>query len=94
MLCFDQIDLSEGIDPAKSNNSNECVVYHYCFFNRWFKYQFFVCNGCHDLLMPFVNISDIAIVVVKGFDYHCLVHDINKYEGIRLLENSVLDDRR
>ena len=30
MLHIDRIDLSEGIDPAKSNNSNECIVCHYC----------------------------------------------------------------
>ena len=26
MLCYDRIDLSEGIDVAKSNNSKECVI--------------------------------------------------------------------
>ena len=25
MLCYDRIDLSEGIDVAKSNNNKECV---------------------------------------------------------------------
>ena len=39
-----------------------------------------------------VNISDIAIIVIKGVDYHCIIHDISKSEEILLLENSVLDD--
>ena len=31
MLYYDKIDISEGIDPAKSNNSKECMVCHYWF---------------------------------------------------------------
>ena len=40
-----------------------------------------------------VNLSDIAIITVKGVDYHCIIHDISKYDTIHLLKNSVLDDR-
>ena len=29
MLYYDRIDLSEGIDVAKSNNSKECIICHY-----------------------------------------------------------------
>ena len=39
-----------------------------------------------------LNISDIAIITVKGADYGCIIHNISKSEAIRLLENSVLDD--
>ena len=28
----DRLDISEGIDLAKSNNSGECVICHYWFF--------------------------------------------------------------
>ena len=31
---YNRIDLNEGIDPAKSNNSKECIVFHYSFFNH------------------------------------------------------------
>ena len=27
-----------------------------------------VCNGCHDLLMIFLNLTDIAILNIKGSD--------------------------
>ena len=43
--------------------------------------------------MQYVKISDIAILVVKGVYYLCIIHDINKCEAVNLLENSVLDDR-
>ena len=92
MLYYDRIDLSEGTDVAKSNNSKECTVWHYWFFNHGFKFQNSVCNSCHDLTMLCLDISDIAIITVKGVDYGCIIHNISKSGAIRLLENSVLDD--
>ena len=35
-FCYDRTDLSKGIDFAKNNNSKECVVCHYWFFNHEF----------------------------------------------------------
>ena len=31
MLYYDRINISEGIDLAKSNDSKECMICHYCF---------------------------------------------------------------
>ena len=66
MLYYDRIIISKGIDPTKSNKSKECIICHYFFFNHGFKFQDSVCNGCHDLTMFSVNISDIAIITVKN----------------------------
>ena len=85
-------DLSEKIDVAKSNNSKKCIICHYWFFSLGFKFQDFVCNSCHDLTMLCVNISDIAVITVKGVDYCCINHVIGISQVIRLLENYVLDD--
>ena len=38
MLCYKRIDLSGGIDAAKSNSSKECIVYHYWSFNPGSKF--------------------------------------------------------
>ena len=38
-LYYDRIDISEGIDLPKSNNSKECMICHYFFFNHGFKFQ-------------------------------------------------------
>ena len=72
MLYYDKIDISEGIDIAKSNNSKKCMICNYRFFNHEFEFQDSVCNGCHDLTMLVVNISDTAIMTVKNVDYHSL----------------------
>ena len=39
-----------------------------------------------------VNISNIAIITVKKFNYHCIIRNISKSEAINLLINSVLED--
>ena len=92
MLYYDRIDISEGIDLAKSNNSKECMICHYWLFNQGFGFRDSVCNGCHDLTMLSVSISDIAIIGIKNVDYCCIIHS-RKSEAINLLENSVLEDR-
>ena len=69
MLYCDRTDLSVGTDVAKSNNSIECIICHYWYFNHGFKFHNSACNGCHDLTMLCLNISNIAIITVKGVDY-------------------------
>ena len=86
MLYYDRTDISEGIDLAKSNNSKECMICHYWLFNHGFKFQYYVCNDCHDLTMFCLNISDITIITVKNVDYRCIIHNISKYEAINLLQ--------
>ena len=93
MLYYDRIDISEGIDLAKTNSSKECMTCHYWFFNHGFNFQDYVCKGCHDLAMLSVNISDITIITVKNVDYRCIIHNISKSEAINLIENSVPKDR-
>ena len=93
MLHQDRIDISEGTDPNKSHKSRECMICHYFFFNHGFKFQDYVYNGCLDLIMLSINISDIAIITFKNVDYRCIIHNISKVEAITLLENSVLENR-
>ena len=38
MLYYYKIDLSEGINVAKSINSKECMICHYWTFNHGFKF--------------------------------------------------------
>ena len=66
MLYYDRTDISGGIDLTKSNNSKECMMCHYWFFNHGFEFQDSLCNGCHDLTMLSVNISDTVIIAIKN----------------------------
>ena len=39
-----------------------------------------------------VIISTIAVITIKNVDYHCVIHEISKFEAINFLKNSVLED--
>ena len=83
----------KDFNVAKRNISKECVVGHYWFFNRGFKFQDSVCNGCHDLAMLRLNLSDIAIITVKNVDFHCRINDISKCDTSHLSEKFLFGDR-
>ena len=89
MLYYDRIDVSEGIDVNKTSASKECDICHYWYFlNYSFKFQPNVCNRCHDLLMMSINLSDIAILNIKGSDYWFIISLISKNEAINLMQNA------
>ena len=50
-----------------------------------FKFQPSFCKRCHDLLMMSMNLSDIAILNIKGSYYPCIIRLITKKETINLL---------
>ena len=51
MLEYDNINISEGIDASKTNLSKECDICHYWYFKEIaFKYEPYLCIGCHDLM--------------------------------------------
>ena len=88
MLYYNRIDVSEGIDVNKTSLPKECVVCHYWYFlNKGFKFQSYVCNVCHDLLIMSVNLSDIAILKIEFIDYCCIISGISKSEAINLMLN-------
>ena len=74
MLYYDRIGVSKGIDVNKTSASKECDICHYWYFlNHSFKFQPNVCNRCDDLLMMSVNLSNTAILNIKGSDYCCII---------------------
>ena len=65
MLYYDTSDVFEGIDINKTSASKECDISQYCFFlHKGFKFQPYVCNRCHDLLMMSVKLSDITAILL------------------------------
>ena len=45
-----------------------------------------VWNECHDALMMFINLRDIAILEINGADYCCISRRISKGEAINLMQ--------
>ena len=58
-----------------------------------FKYQAYVCNGCHDFSKIVQNLSDFVILSIKNVDYGYDNVGIDKKDAISLLNNSVLDSK-
>ena len=88
MLYYGRIDVFEEIDINKTNALRKCNICLYWYFlNKGFKFQKYVCNRCHDLLMTSMNLSNIAILKIKNADYCCIISGINKSEAIELLQN-------
>ena len=93
MLYYYRIDVSERIDVNKTSASKECDICHYWYFlNYSFKFQGNVCK-CHDLLMMSINLSDIAILKIKGPNYCCIISLISKNEDINIMQNADLTEK-
>ena len=91
---YDRIDVSEGIDVNKTSASKECNICHYWYFlNYSFTFQPNVCNRCHDLLMVSMNLSNTAILNIKGSNYRCIISLISKKEAINLMQNADLTEK-
>ena len=93
MLEYHRIDISEEIDVNKTNASNECDICHYWYFKDiGFKYEPYVCNGCHDLMQKTMSFNDVDIVYVKGSAYRIHFWYMNQDEAISISNNSNLLD--
>ena len=88
MLYFDRIGGCEGIDVNKISASKWCHICHYWYFlNYSFNFQPNICNRCYDFLMMSMNLSDIAILNIKGFNFCSIISLISKNEAINAMKN-------
>ena len=79
MLYFYIIDVPGGTDVTKMRESRECDFCHYWYFlDKWFVFQPDACNGCQNVLMMSMNLSDIAILNIHGVDYRYIISGISK----------------
>ena len=96
MLEYDRIDLSEGIDVNKcEETSRKCSLWqHYYFLSRNFNYQRYLCDGCHDMSTKALSIQHLTIIYHGGYAYR--VNDVfmTKNGAFNLTKNSVIIDKR
>ena len=92
---YDRTDISEGVDVNKANASKECDICHYRFFKDiGFKYEPYLCNGCHDLMQKAMIFNDVAIVYVKESAYGIHFWSYVKSDAISTMSNSNLVDKK
>ena len=88
MLYFDRINVSEGIDVNKTSESKTCDICHYWYFlDKAFKFQQDVRNGCHDILMISMKLSNIAIVNTPAAACCHIISGISKNEAINFIQS-------
>ena len=95
MLEYDRIDISEGIDVNKTCLSKKCNICHYWYFNNiGFKYEKYLCNGCHDLMQKAMSFNNVAFVYVKGNPYRINFWYMSKDNAINIINCSNLVEKR
>ena len=95
MLECDRIDIAEGIDVNKTIASKQCDICHYWYFKDiGFKYEKYLCNGCHDLMQNVMSFNNIAIVYVKGNANRIHAWYMSKDEAINILNGDNLVDKK
>ena len=94
MLEYNRTHISEGIDINKTNASKKCDICHYWgFLDKNFKYELYLCNGCHDLMQKTMNFDAAAIVSAKGSDYGIYFWHMSKNVAINIMKNSNLNEK-
>ena len=94
MLEYDTIDISEGIDVNKTNLLKENDIYYYWYFeNIGFKYEPYLCNGCHDLMQKAMSFNNISVVYVKESAYRINFCYMSKDDAINIMNGSNLVDK-
>ena len=92
---YNRIDLSEKIDVNKTNLQKQCVICHYWYFKDIsFKYENYLCNGCHDLMQKATSFNNVAIVYVKGSAYIIHFWYMSKDDAINIMNGSNLIDEK
>ena len=92
---YEIIDISEEIDVNKTNLSKECDICRYWYFkDTAFKYEKYLCNGCHDLMQKAMSFNNVAIVYVKGSAYRIHFWYMSKDDAINIMNGSNLVDKK
>ena len=91
MLEYDRINISEGIDINKTSASKNYDICHYWYFKDiGFKYELYLCNGCHNLMQKTMSFNDVAIVYGKGNAYRIHFWYMSKNDATSIMNNSNL----
>ena len=86
MLKYDKLDVSEGIDVNKTNESKQCMFCHYWYFlNKNFRYGPYSCDGCYDIVQRSTDFKNIAIVRIKKTAYRIYFRHMSKHQTKKIM---------
>ena len=71
--------------------SKECDICHYWHLKDiGFKYEKYLCNGCHDLMQKTMSFNNVAIVYVKGNAYRIHFWYMSKDDAANIMNGCTL----
>ena len=95
MLYYDRIEVSEEIDINKTSALKEYDICHYWYFlDKVLKFQQYICNGCHNVLMISINFNDFAVLNTDGADYCYIINRTSESDALNLLKNADLTKKK
>ena len=89
MLEYDRIDISEGIDINKcEETSRECTLCKFYYFLD--KYGSYLCDGCYDMSMKAVSMQNLTIINHNGNYYRVIFVFMTKKDAHNLIKNAII----
>ena len=61
------------------------------FLDKSFKYEPYLCNGCHNLMQKAINFNVVVVFSIKGSDYGIQFWNMSKDDAINVINNSHLN---
>ena len=90
MLEYDRIDISEGIDINKrEETSRKCSLCKFYYF-LLFKYGPYLCDGCNDMSLKAISMQNLTIVNHNGNYYRVTFTFISKKDAYNLIKNAII----
>ena len=78
----------------KTSSSKECDICRYWYFKDiGFKYEPYLCYGCHDLMQKAMSFNNFTIVYFKGSAYRISYWYMSKDDAINIMNGSNLIDK-
>ena len=92
MLEYDKINISEGIDINKCEETSRgcslCKFYY--FVDKIFKYGPYLCDGCYYMFMKAVSIQNLTIINHNGNYYRVIFAFMTKKDAYNLIKNAII----
>ena len=96
MLEYNRIDISEGIDINKYEETSKkrslCKFYY--FLDKNFSYGPFLCNGCYDMSLKGVSMQNLAIINHNGNHYRVNFAFISRKDAYNLIKNATIIEKK
>ena len=95
MLEYERIDISDGIDINKINQSKECMLCHYWYFlDKIFSYGPYLWDGCYNIMQKYIKLKNIPIIYIKKSTHRIYFLYMSMREAKEIMNNSNLIDKK